>query len=98
MVALLFVPSFFLGRWRPLAVSPSLPRFAVAGYHCSSVRLCYAACSTLTFFYLALVLLLVGLQGYDPDKDVAVLKIDAPQETLRPIAVGSSNTLKVNTW
>ncbi|CAN0515987.1 unnamed protein product, partial [Ectocarpus sp. 8 AP-2014] len=33
--------------------------------------------------------------GYDPDKDVAVLKIDAPSELLRPIALGVSNTLKV---
>lgn len=35
-------------------------------------------------------------QGYDPDKDVAVLKIDAPQEALRPITVGVSNTLKAS--
>ncbi|CAM9341672.1 unnamed protein product [Ectocarpus sp. 4 AP-2014] len=35
------------------------------------------------------------VKGYDPDKDVAVLKIDAPSELLRPIAVGVSNTLKV---
>lgn len=34
-------------------------------------------------------------QGFDPDKDVAVLKIDAPPETLKPIVVGVSNTLKV---
>ena len=35
------------------------------------------------------------LQGYDPDKDVAVLKIEAPSEALRPIAVGESKSLKV---
>ncbi|CBJ29300.1 Serine type protease, similar to Protease Do-like 1, chloroplast precursor [Ectocarpus siliculosus] len=35
------------------------------------------------------------VKGYDPDKDVAVLKIDAPSELLRPIALGVSNTLKV---
>ncbi|CAM9173149.1 unnamed protein product [Hapterophycus canaliculatus] len=34
------------------------------------------------------------VKGYDPDKDVAVLKIDAPPETLKPIVVGVSNTLK----
>ncbi|CAM9443192.1 unnamed protein product [Ectocarpus fasciculatus] len=35
------------------------------------------------------------VKGYDPDKDVAVLKIDAPSELLRPIALGVSTTLKV---
>eukprot|EP00904_Undaria_pinnatifida_P006934 jgi/Undpi1/3370/HiC_scaffold_15.g06743.m1 len=36
------------------------------------------------------------VKGYDPDKDVAVLKIDAAPETLRPIAVGSSSPLKAS--
>ncbi|KAG5177684.1 serine type protease [Tribonema minus] len=35
------------------------------------------------------------VQGYDPDKDVAVLKIDAPPEQLQPIPLGSSAVLKV---
>eukprot|EP00752_Nemacystus_decipiens_P008782 g7836.t1 len=35
------------------------------------------------------------VKGYDPDKDVAVLKIDAPPDVLRPINVGVSNTVKV---
>lgn len=35
------------------------------------------------------------MQGYDPDKDVAVLKIEAPPEVLRPLAVGDSKSLKV---
>lgn len=42
------------------------------------------------------VYLVYGIQGYDPDKDVAVLKIDAAPETLRPIALGVSNTLKAS--
>ena len=33
--------------------------------------------------------------GFDPDKDVAVLKIDAPVFDLNPIEVGSSKGLKV---
>ncbi|CAM9352851.1 unnamed protein product [Laminaria digitata] len=36
------------------------------------------------------------VKGYDPDKDVAVLKIDAAPAALRPIAVGVSNTLKAS--
>jgi S1-C subfamily serine protease len=35
------------------------------------------------------------LVGYDADKDVAVLKIDAPSETLHPVALGSSAGLRV---
>lgn len=42
------------------------------------------------------VYLIHRIQGYDPDKDVAVLKIDAAPETLRPIALGVSNTLKAS--
>lgn len=33
--------------------------------------------------------------GYDEDKDVAVLQIDAPKEELRPLPVGSSSDLLV---
>lgn len=33
--------------------------------------------------------------GYDEDKDVAVLKIDAPPEKLRPLQVGASSSLLV---
>ncbi len=36
-----------------------------------------------------------SLVGYAPEKDLAVLKIDAPASSLRPIAVGSSGELKV---
>lgn len=35
------------------------------------------------------------VEGYDPDHDVAVLKIDAPAEKLSPIDVGSSGSLRV---
>jgi S1-C subfamily serine protease len=35
------------------------------------------------------------LVGADPDKDLAVLHIDAPAARLRPLAVGSSHDLKV---
>ncbi len=35
------------------------------------------------------------LAGYEADKDLAVLKIDAPARLLRPIQVGSSHDLKV---
>jgi S1-C subfamily serine protease len=35
------------------------------------------------------------LVGTYPDKDIAVLKIDAPAETLRPLTVGSSSNLQV---
>jgi len=35
------------------------------------------------------------LVGTYPDKDIAVLKIDAPLETLRPLPVGSSSNLQV---
>lgn len=33
--------------------------------------------------------------GYDQDKDVAVLRVDAPKEKLRPIPVGISADLLV---
>lgn len=33
--------------------------------------------------------------GYDEDKDVAVLHIDAPEDKLRPLPVGSSSDLLV---
>lgn len=33
--------------------------------------------------------------GYDEDKDVAVLHIDAPEDKLRPLPVGSSYDLLV---
>lgn len=33
--------------------------------------------------------------GMDPSKDIAVLKINAPRESMQPIAVGSSATLQV---
>lgn len=33
--------------------------------------------------------------GFDEDKDVAVLHIDAPEEKLRPLPVGSSSDLLV---
>lgn len=33
--------------------------------------------------------------GFEPDKDLAVLRIDAPADKLRPIPVGSSGPLKV---
>ena len=35
------------------------------------------------------------LVGMEPDKDVAVLKVDAPPEDLKPISVGSSADLLV---
>ena len=35
------------------------------------------------------------LVGIEPDKDLAVLKIDAPPASLRPIAIGRSNDLRV---
>jgi S1-C subfamily serine protease len=35
------------------------------------------------------------LVGYEADKDLAVLQIDAPREGLRPIPVGTSHDLKV---
>jgi S1-C subfamily serine protease len=35
------------------------------------------------------------LVGYAPEKDLAVLKIDAPRGVLRPIAVGTSDDLRV---
>lgn len=35
------------------------------------------------------------VKGYDPDKDVAVLKIDAERSALQPISVGISGTVKV---
>jgi S1-C subfamily serine protease len=33
--------------------------------------------------------------GLDPPNDIAVLKIDAPRELLRPVSIGNSNTLRV---
>lgn len=33
--------------------------------------------------------------GYSPDHDLAVLKVDAPREELRPLSVGSSRDLQV---
>ncbi len=33
--------------------------------------------------------------GFEPDKDIAVLKIERPAEKLKPIAVGTSNDLNV---
>ncbi len=33
--------------------------------------------------------------GQDPDKDLAILKIDAPAEKLRPLAIGKSSNLQV---
>ncbi len=33
--------------------------------------------------------------GFEPDKDIAVIAIDAPESTLTPIPVGKSSTLKV---
>ena len=33
--------------------------------------------------------------GFDPDKDIAVLKIDAPSDRLTPIKLGTSNDLQV---
>jgi S1-C subfamily serine protease len=35
------------------------------------------------------------VRGYDPDKDVAVLKINAPRASLQPVEVGSSGALRV---
>jgi len=35
------------------------------------------------------------LVGYEQDKDLAVLKIDAPKDRLRPIALGTSGNLQV---
>ena len=35
------------------------------------------------------------LVGAEPEKDLAVLKIDAPAERLRPLAIGTSNDLQV---
>jgi S1-C subfamily serine protease len=35
------------------------------------------------------------LVGYEADKDLAVLRIDAPKEKLRPLALGTSRDLKV---
>ncbi|CAM9502739.1 unnamed protein product [Chrysoparadoxa australica] len=35
------------------------------------------------------------VKGYDPDKDIAVLTIDAPKSTLKPLVLGSSANLKV---
>jgi S1-C subfamily serine protease len=33
--------------------------------------------------------------GYEPDKDIAVLKIEAPKDRLKPITVGTSHDLQV---
>jgi S1-C subfamily serine protease len=33
--------------------------------------------------------------GVEPDKDIAVLRIDAPRKDLRPVSVGTSRTLQV---
>ena len=38
---------------------------------------------------------LAQLVGTEPDKDIAVLKIDAPKHLLPPIAIGTSNDLQV---
>jgi S1-C subfamily serine protease len=35
------------------------------------------------------------LVGFEPDKDVAVLKIEAPRTRMRPLAIGTSHDLKV---
>ena len=35
------------------------------------------------------------LVGYDADKDIAVLRIEAPRDRLRPIVVGTSSNVKV---
>ncbi|GAB5359429.1 hypothetical protein AAMO2058_000543200 [Amorphochlora amoebiformis] len=35
------------------------------------------------------------LVGFDPDKDIAVLKVDAPQSVLRPLQIGTSADLDV---
>lgn len=35
------------------------------------------------------------LVGYEPDQDLAVLKIDAPSEQLRPLPIGTSDDLQV---
>eukprot|EP00466_Bigelowiella_natans_P001709 jgi/Bigna1/89779/estExt_fgenesh1_pg.C_550080 len=37
----------------------------------------------------------VTISGYDPDKDIAVLKVDAPSELLKPLSVGTSSDLLV---
>merc|ERR1740139_819186 len=33
--------------------------------------------------------------GIDPDKDIAVLKIDGPKSALQPIFIGTSSSLRV---
>jgi S1-C subfamily serine protease len=38
------------------------------------------------------------LVGIAPNNDLSVLKIDAPREKLKPLAVGSSNDLQVGQW
>jgi S1-C subfamily serine protease len=38
------------------------------------------------------------LVGRSPNNDLAVLKIDAPPEKLRPILVGTSHDLQVGSW
>jgi S1-C subfamily serine protease len=35
------------------------------------------------------------LTGVDPDKDIAVLKIDAPAEDLIPLIIGNSTNLRI---
>ena len=77
------------------SLPPSLPpsRYIVTNYHV--IRSAESAQVTLTdrdghqSTYKAL------LRGFDADKDVAVLRVEAPPATLRPIPVGSSSALKV---
>ena len=79
----------------PLSHFPSRDpsRYIVTNYHV--IRSAESAQVTLTdreghqSTYKAL------LRGFDADKDVAVLRVEAPPATLRPIPVGSSSALRV---